>query len=318
MFYGKVIKADETVVPEIKDGYSVIHLSRACLNNPEDEGKLYVQVEDANGCYNICCLQKNVCEDTALDIFLMLDNEVKLKTSGSKNEVHIVGYYEVSFGQDHLDDEDEEDEELEGEDDEYENEEVRMLTRKNTLKNSLANGFGKKKKKNSLDEDDETNVGNNDDEDDEDDEDDDDDDDDDEDEEGEDDDDDEDDEDDDDEEDDDEDDEEDEEDDDDEDDDDGTKNKGDKKKNGPKKNKNKRALDNKNDGPSKKSKLFDESQYEKDLVAFLKKNGKCKLPELGKVKKPEGLKMKLGFFIKKHSNVFKFDADSQVVSLKNN
>ncbi|CAG9472151.1 unnamed protein product [Plasmodium vivax] len=316
MFYGKVIKADETVVPEIKDGYSVIHLSRACLNNPEDEGKLYVQVEDANGCYNICCLQKNVCEDTALDIFLMLDNEVKLKTSGSKNEVHIVGYYEVSFGQDHLDDEDEEDEELEGEDDEYENEEVRMLTRKNTLKNSLANGFGKKKKKNSLDEDDETNVGNNDDEDDEDDDDDDDDD---EDEEGEDDDDDdEDDEDDDDEEDDDEDDEEDEEDDDDEDDDDGTKNKGDKKKNGPKKNKNKRALDNKNDGPSKKSKLFDESQYEKDLVAFLKKNGKCKLPELGKVKKPEGLKMKLGFFIKKHSNVFKFDADSQVVSLKNN
>ncbi|SCP03372.1 conserved Plasmodium protein, unknown function [Plasmodium malariae] len=322
MFYGKVIKADETVVPEIKDGYSVIHLSRACLNNPQDEGKLYVQVEDANGCYNICCLQKNVCEDTALDIFLMLENDVKIKTSGSANEVHIVGYYEVSFGQDNLDEDEEEFEE----DDEYENEEVRMLTKKNTLKNSLSNGLNKKKKDTAADEDDETNVGKNDDEEDEEDDDDDEDDEDEDDDE-------EDDEEDDDEEGEEEDEEEDEEGDEDEDEEEGdedeeeeegdedeedagTKNKGDKKEKGQKKNKNKRSLDNKNDAPSKKTKLGDESQFEKDLVAFLKKNGKTKLTELGKVKKPEGLKVKLGFFIKKRSGVFKFDNDSQTVSLK--
>ncbi|SBS98161.1 conserved Plasmodium protein, unknown function [Plasmodium ovale] len=325
MFYGKVIKAEETIVPEPKDGYSVIHLSRACLNNPEDEGKLYVQVEDANGCYNICCLQKNVCEDTPLDIFLMIDNGVKVKTSGSKNEVHLVGYYEVSFGQDNLDDDDDEDFE---EEDEFENEEVKILTRKNTLKNSLSNGFSKKKKDAAANgEDDETNVGKNEEDDDEDDDDDDDEEEDDEEEDDEEDEDEEEEEEEEEEEDEeeeeeevdaeeeeedddeevDEDDEEDEE----EDDEDGTK-----KKNLQKKGKNKRSLDNKNDEPSKKSKLGDESQYEKDLVAFLKKNGKSKLTELGKVKKPDGLKMKLGMFIKKHSNVFKYENEGQIVSLK--
>ncbi|SOV78477.1 conserved Plasmodium protein, unknown function [Plasmodium reichenowi] len=316
MFYGKVVKPDETVVPEVKDGYSVIHLSRACLNNPEHEGKIYVQVEDGNGCYNICCLQKNVCEDTPLDIFLMLDNDVKIKTSGSSNEVHIVGYYEVSFGQDNLDEDEDEFE------DEFDNDEVRMLTKKNTLKNSLSNGISKRKKNLENNEDDETNVGRNDeddeddddeddedeeeddDEEDEDDEEDDEDDDDeeeedeeDEDEEGE-----------------DEDDEEDEEEEEEEEEEEGEDVEN-KKKGGDKK-KNKRSLDNKNDGPLKKSKIDDEGQFEKDLVAFLKKNGKSKLTELGKVKKPEGLKMKLGFFIKKHSNVFKFDTEGQIVSLK--
>ncbi|VWU51752.1 conserved protein, unknown function [Hepatocystis sp. ex Piliocolobus tephrosceles] len=319
MFYGKVIKENEVVVPEVKDGYSVIHLSRACLNNPEQDGKLYVQVEDKNGCYNICCLQKNVCEDTPLDIFLMIDNDVKIKTSGNGNEVHVVGYYEMSLGQENLDEEDDEFDE----EDEYENEEIKELTKKNTLKNSksLALNFLNKNKQGEVesDTDDETNSGSDDEEDgeedDEDDEEDDDEDDDDEDDDDED------------------DDEDNDENDDEEDDDDEEeeeeekgskkkKNKGSDKEEGKKGSKKrkaiKRSLNNASNGTAKKNKVStaDEAEFEKKVVAHIKKVGKCRLADLGPLKNPENRSLKLGAFIKERNELFNFDASTQTVTLK--
>ncbi|GIX60597.1 nuclear factor NF3 [Babesia caballi] len=123
MLFGAVIAPGSSVTPK-NDLANIVHLSQFCLNDPKSNEKTYVQLVDGNKHYNICALQKDVCEAASVDIFFTTAGGIKLTTKGGKNEVHVVGYFEpeeesyVSDSDDEdIDEEEAGDDEEEGSDD---------------------------------------------------------------------------------------------------------------------------------------------------------------------------------------------------------
>ncbi|GFE53575.1 nuclear factor NF3 [Babesia ovis] len=115
MLFGAVIAPGSSVTPK-NDLANIVHLSQVCLNEPKNNEKTYVQLVDGNKSFNLCVLQKDVCEHATVDIFFSTVGGIKLTTKGGKNEVHVVGYFEpeeesyVSDSDDEDLDEDDDDE----------------------------------------------------------------------------------------------------------------------------------------------------------------------------------------------------------------
>jgi len=93
MFYGVVVKAGKTVKLDSELG-EVLHLSQACLNDPKDGGKTYLKLNDGTNAFTVCCLQKDKCEHTGMDLFIQTDNDAVSFTAEGKNDIHLVGYWE--------------------------------------------------------------------------------------------------------------------------------------------------------------------------------------------------------------------------------
>lgn len=309
MFCGLIIKPGQKVKLDSTEG-DILHLSNACLSEPKDNGRVYVQAIDNGVAYTICSLQKGTVEHTNLDLFFSTSAEIELSVIG-KNEVHISGFYEPEMEEDDFDDEDalmdmsdeEDEDELELE------EEAKANNVKKSVKRKLSN-----KPEESTDEEIEDEEINSDEADDldldeliqgEDDEENDDDDDD-----------------------DDEDDEDDDDDLEDEDDDEEEEEEEEVAKAPSTKNKNKQsgsAVVQKtkpvtSQPPSKKSRVEAKSQskpdqiYEESIVDFLKKNGRSNMAMIGnKIKRPEGVSKKLGSFIAERTNLFK--VENNMISL---
>jgi len=119
MFYGVVVKAAKTVPLETKLG-EVLHLSQACLSDPRDGGKTYLKVNNGENTFTVCCLQKDKCEHTSLDLFIQASSGVSFIAEG-KNDIHLVGYWEPHS--EHSDDEDEFDALMDGEESKEEDDE---------------------------------------------------------------------------------------------------------------------------------------------------------------------------------------------------
>lgn len=99
MFFGAVIKPGTSFTPEVIDG-EILHISQACLYNPVNVERTYLEVVDDEEIYAACVLQKDKQESVSLDLYLNGSSRSKLQISGGRNEVHIVGYYEPHDGSD--------------------------------------------------------------------------------------------------------------------------------------------------------------------------------------------------------------------------
>ncbi|XP_053991758.1 nucleolin-like isoform X2 [Hylaeus volcanicus] len=99
MFFGAVLKPGTSFTPEVIDG-EILHISQACLYNPANVERTYLEVVDDDETYAACVLQKEKQESVSLDLYLNGSNGSKLQISGGRNEVHIVGYYEPQDGSD--------------------------------------------------------------------------------------------------------------------------------------------------------------------------------------------------------------------------
>ncbi|KAF7456260.1 nuclear factor NF3 [Cryptosporidium felis] len=308
MFCGIIVKPGQKVKLDSTQG-DILHLSQACLSEPRDNGRVYLQAIDDGKAFTICSLQKGTVEHANLDLFLSTSTGIELSVIG-KNEVHVSGFYEPEVDEDDFDDEDAlmelSDEDIEDIDDpkaegsESTNKESRTENKKN-LKRKLPT-----KSEDSTDEEiedeeidsdeaddldlDELVQSNDDDEEDEDDED--------------------------------EDDDGDEDNDFEEDDDEeeepvripATSNKN------KQSNLSQKTRPVETQPPSKKSKTEARSQskpdqiYEESIVDFLKKNGRTNMAMIGnKIKRPEGVSKKLGSFIAERSDVFK--VENNMISL---
>jgi len=106
MFYGSKIKPGHSAQPKAEDGGEILHLSQICLNDPTDNNKTYVQLQNGSDTFTICTLEKGKNECSTVDLFINTSKNIKISTRGGKNEVHIVGYFEPSQ-EDEEDDDDE-------------------------------------------------------------------------------------------------------------------------------------------------------------------------------------------------------------------
>ena len=311
MFCGLIIKPGQKVKLDSTQG-EILHLSQACLSEPKDNGRVYVQAIDNGNAYTICSLQKGTIEHANLDLFLSTSAEIELSIIG-KNEVHISGFYEPEMEEDFDDDDalmgmsdEEEDEEEEEEEEEEEPElESSKIDNKKSLKRKLPSKSDESTEEEIDDEEidsDEADdldldelIQDNDEDDDED---------------G------------------DEDSDEDDEDDlDDLDDDEEEEEEEEEPVKAPStKNKNKQSSTSQktkssdSQPPSKKSRLESKSQskpdqlYEESIIDFLKKNGRTNMAMIGnKIKRPEGVSKKLGSFIAERTDLFK--VENNMISL---
>eukprot|EP00930_Biecheleria_cincta_P087286 TRINITY_DN76534_c0_g1_i1.p1 TRINITY_DN76534_c0_g1~~TRINITY_DN76534_c0_g1_i1.p1 ORF type:complete len:133 (-),score=50.34 TRINITY_DN76534_c0_g1_i1:94-492(-) len=114
-FWGCQLKPGETYAVKANAGGEVLHLSQACLHQPQD-GKNFLQVADGKQTYAIACLQKGKFEYASFDLFFRAGN-CSFKNKGT-SEIHLTGYFEP----DSLGDLEEEEEEDMLEDDEEEEE----------------------------------------------------------------------------------------------------------------------------------------------------------------------------------------------------
>lgn len=300
MFCGLIIKPGQKVKLDSTEG-EILHLSQACLSEPKDNGRVYVQAIDNGNAYTICSLQKGTVEHANLDLFFSTSAEIELSVIG-KNEVHISGFYEPEMDEDEFDDDDALMEMSEEEDeDELELEDETKKSDKKSLKRKLPT-----KPEESTDEeieDEEINSDEADDldldeliqgDDDEENEDDDDD----------------------------------EEDDLDEEDDEEDEEEEEIVKAPSTKNKNKQSASTVSQKaksvaaqpPSKKNRVEAKSQskpdqiYEESIIDYLKKNGRSNMAMIGnKIKRPEGVSKKLGSFIAERTNLFK--VENNMISL---
>ncbi|KAK1445193.1 hypothetical protein BgAZ_110990 [Babesia gibsoni] len=119
MFFGAVIPAGGNFEANPEEA-SVVHVSQFCLNEAKDGEKTYVMMVDGKTAFNVCVLQKDVCEHATVDLYYSTDSGIKLATKGGKNEVHVLGYYE-NEGEGYLSDSD--DEEIDEEDADYDDDE---------------------------------------------------------------------------------------------------------------------------------------------------------------------------------------------------
>ncbi|KAH8582795.1 nuclear factor NF3 [Cryptosporidium sp. chipmunk genotype I] len=296
MFCGLIIKPGQKIKLDSTQG-EILHLSQACLSEPKDNGRVYVQAIDGGNAYTICSLQKGTIEHASLDLFLSTSADIELSVIG-KNEVHISGFYEPEMEED-FDDEDalmgmsdeEDEEQLELEDSKVENK--KNLKRKLPTKSDESTDEEVDDEEIDSDEADDLDldelIQDNDDDEDEDDGDDEDDD------------------------------EEDLDDLDDEEDEEpvkvpSTKNKN-KQSSGSQK-----IKSSDSQPPSKKSRVESKSQskpdqlYEESIIDFLKKNGRTNMAMIGnKIKRPEGVSKKLGSFISERTDLFK--VENNMISL---
>jgi len=74
-----------------------LHLSQACLHNPQD-GKNYIQAEVNGTTYSIACLEKGKKEHDSFDLFF--DPTTCAFKNQGKSEVHMTGYFEPDEGDD--------------------------------------------------------------------------------------------------------------------------------------------------------------------------------------------------------------------------
>lgn len=56
-----MIAPGSSVTPK-HDLANIVHISQLCLNDAKNNEKTYVQLVDGNKSYNLCVLQKDVCE----------------------------------------------------------------------------------------------------------------------------------------------------------------------------------------------------------------------------------------------------------------
>ncbi|CCF75208.2 nucleophosmin 1 [Babesia microti strain RI] len=92
MLYGAIIEPGKSVTPK-NELSSVVHISQLCLDEPSENGKTYVQINDGETLFNLCVLEKDVNEMATVDVFFST-NSISLTTKGAKNNVHVVGYFE--------------------------------------------------------------------------------------------------------------------------------------------------------------------------------------------------------------------------------
>ncbi|KAJ1604746.1 putative apicomplexan-specific protein [Cryptosporidium canis] len=300
MFCGLVIKPGQKVKLDSTQG-EILHLSQACLSEPKDNGRVYVQAIDNGNAYTICSLQKGTVEHANLDLFFSTSAEVELSIIG-KNEVHISGFYEPEMDEEDFDDEDalmgmsEEEEELELESSKTGNK--KSMKRKLSKSDDSTDEEIEDEEINSDEADDldlDELIQDDDDEDDGD-----------------------------------EDDLDDEDEDDvlDEEEEDDDEEEEEVVKAPSNKNKNKQSVSAQAQKakaadaqpPSKKSRVEPKSQskpdqlYEESIIEFLKKNGRSNMAMVGnKIKRPEGVSKKLGSFIAERSNIFK--VENNMISL---
>lgn len=301
MFCGLIIKPGQKVKLDSTQG-EILHLSQACLSEPKDNGRVYVQAIDNGNAYTICSLQKGTVEHASLDLFLSTSAEIELSVIG-KNEVHISGFYEPEMDEEDFDDEDalmgmsdEDEEELESENNKADNK--KTLKRKLPSKSDDSTDEEIEDEEIDSDEADDLDldelIQDNDDEED--------------------------------------DDEDDEDDDEDDEEEDEEKEEEEEEEEPVKvssvKNKNKqsastisqKAKSSDSQPPSKKSRVESKSQskpdqlYEESIVDFLKKNGRTNMAMIGnKIKRPEGVSKKLGSFIAERTDLFK--VENNMISL---
>ncbi|EEA06520.1 uncharacterized protein CMU_010120 [Cryptosporidium muris RN66] len=285
MFCGLIIKPSQKVKLDPTQG-EILHLSQACLSEPKDNGRVYVQAIENNKAITICSLQKGTIEHASLDLFLSTGSDIELSVIG-KNEVHISGFYEPDM---HEEDEFDDEDAMIGVSDEEE-EEVKDGSNRNLKRkiqhseDSTEEDLGEDEEIDS-DEADELDLENlMDDEDNDEDED---------------------------------------NNEDDEDDEDGDSEK--EEPPVPIKNTNKQSSTSQKtkksevQEPVKKKVKPDSTQnkadqaYENSIIEFLKKNGRTNLAMIGnKIKKPEGVTKKLGAFIAERCNLFK--VENNMISL---
>lgn len=93
-------------------GRDVLHLSQACLHQPQG-GKNFLQVIEGSNTYAIACLQKDKSEFASFDLFFKTGS-CSFHNKGT-SEIHLTGYFEPDGMPDDLEDEESEEEEEEEE-----------------------------------------------------------------------------------------------------------------------------------------------------------------------------------------------------------
>jgi len=91
-FWGCVLKPGQKKPVNVGSS-DVLHLSQACLHNPQG-GKNFLQVQVKGTTYSIACLEKDKREHDCLDLFF--DSEETTFVSKGNSEIHLMGYIEPS------------------------------------------------------------------------------------------------------------------------------------------------------------------------------------------------------------------------------
>eukprot|EP00440_Ansanella_granifera_P067593 gb/GFBE01073321.1/.p1 GENE.gb/GFBE01073321.1/~~gb/GFBE01073321.1/.p1 ORF type:complete len:128 (+),score=51.19 gb/GFBE01073321.1/:1-384(+) len=107
-FWGCVLQPGSKFAVQPQDGGEVLHLSQACLHNPQP-GKNYLQVESEKSKFAVACLEKGKSEYASFDLFFRAGKCTFINTG--KSEIHLTGYFEPDgMGDDILEGEEEEEE----------------------------------------------------------------------------------------------------------------------------------------------------------------------------------------------------------------
>lgn len=93
MFFGAVLTPGVECTPDCSNG-EILHISQACLYNPVSSERTYIHVTDGEKSYALCALQKDKQENASLDLFVSTRAGTTFKITGGKNEVHLIGYFE--------------------------------------------------------------------------------------------------------------------------------------------------------------------------------------------------------------------------------
>ena len=92
MFWGIALKPNASYTLEDAEGL-LLHLSTACLNDPKDSSKGYLQVKTPENTLTLAVLEKDKNDMASLDLFFPTSNPPTF-FNNSKNEIHLTGYFE--------------------------------------------------------------------------------------------------------------------------------------------------------------------------------------------------------------------------------